>query len=99
MASIDPLTLDPALADAVQVTLVVPDGHDGTPHVVVSSGDDGAGSAVALIVSEVDALDVKGQLAADGWRITATLRRGATVDNSNPTIIIPGRDISEWARA
>ena len=83
MASIPNLDL----TEAMQVT-VVATGGDAAPQVMTSSGDEGAGLSVALILSATDALDVNGQLAGRGWRILAAYH-------------VPGdaaRDVYTWVR-
>ena len=83
MASIPNLDL----TEAMQVTVIATLG-DAAPQVMTSSGDEGAGLSVALIVSGPDALDVNGQLAAKGWRVLAAYH-------------VPGeapRDVATWVR-
>ena len=70
MASIDPAILTPALTDAMEISTAFSGEWTDPPAVTASTGE-GAGASVAIVASNDDAVDVKGQLARRGWRPVA----------------------------
>lgn len=79
MASIDPATLTAALRDAQQVSTAHITGGTDAPLIVPSGGAVGAGAHVAIMVGDADAVDVYGQLASHGWRVTTAIHNGNAV--------------------
>lgn len=71
MASIDPATLTAALADAMQISTVFSGEWPDPPAIVAASTGEGAGASIAIVASNDDTVDVKGQLARRGWRPVA----------------------------
>ena len=76
MASIDPAILNPALAAARHITLVVDDAQTAPPFVVTADGA-AAGEAVAVMSPWIDGLDVKAQIAEQGWAVVAVANSDA----------------------
>lgn len=89
MASIDSASLTSATEHAVQITTSQPEGYADPPAIIPSSGAEGAGAAVVIVHSTADTLDIKGQLAARGWR---TVCVSQITPDSTPQVIV------EWRR-